>query len=55
MKELFKSLVKRKQELEDGIIPFVEPNSIEEDLAFQELFFVNKQIGVLHNRLKEAV
>lgn len=47
MDKTLANLVKRKNQLEEGIIPFVEPGSVAEDLAFNELFFVMKQIGVV--------
>ena len=34
MKAIMRELVNRKNQLEKGIVPFVEPNSIEEEMAF---------------------
>lgn len=53
MKAIMKELVNRKNQLEKGIIPFVEPNSLEEEMAFNELIFINKQIGTLAGFLKK--
>ena len=53
MKVIMKELVNRKNQLEKGIIPFVEPNSLEEEMAFNELVFINKQIGTLTGFLKK--
>ena len=44
MKSIMKELINRKNQLEKGVIPFVEPNSIEEEMAFNEIIFINKQI-----------
>lgn len=52
MKAIMRELVNRKNQLEKGVVPFVEPNSIEE-MAFNELIFVNKQIGTLTEFLKK--
>ncbi|MEG1519337.1 MAG: hypothetical protein RR358_05990 [Cetobacterium sp.] len=40
-------LINRKNEIESGILPFVESGSAAEDLAFQEYFNLNKEIGIL--------
>ncbi|MEG1519341.1 MAG: hypothetical protein RR358_06010 [Cetobacterium sp.] len=40
-------LINRKNEIEFGILPFVEPSSAAEDLAFGEYFNLNKEIGRL--------
>lgn len=53
MKVIMKELVNRKNQLEKGIIPFVEPNSLEEEMAFNELIFINKQIETLVGFLKK--
>ena len=53
MKAIMKELINRKNQLEKGVIPFVEPNSIEEEMAFDELIFINKQIGALTESLKK--
>ena len=53
MKAIMKELVNRRDQLEKGVIPFVEPNSIEEEMAFNELIFINKQIGTLTEFLKK--
>lgn len=53
MKAIMRELVNRKNQLENGIVPFVEPNSIEEEMAFNELIFINKQIGTLTEFLKK--
>ena len=53
MKSIMKELINRKNQLEKGVIPFVEPNSIEEEMAFDELIFINKQIGALAKSLKK--
>lgn len=39
--------------IREGVVPFVEPNSIEEEMAFNELIFINKQIGTLTEFLKK--
>ena len=53
MKAIMKELVNRRDLLENGVIPFVEPNSLEEEMAFNELIFINKQIGTLAGFLKK--
>ena len=53
MKAIMKELVNRRDQLEKGVIPFVESNSIEEEMAFNELIFINKQIGTLTEFLKK--
>ena len=53
MKAIMKELVNRKNQLEEGVIPFVEPISLEEEMAFNELIFINKQIGTLTEFLKK--
>ena len=53
MKAIMRELVNRKNQLEKGVVPFVEPNSIEEEMAFDELIFINKQIGALTKSLKK--
>ena len=53
MKAIMKELVNRRDQLEKGVIPFVEPNSLEEEMAFNELIFINKQIGTLTEFLKK--
>ena len=52
MKAIMKELVNRRDQLEKGVIPFVEPNSLEEEMAFNVLIFINKQIGTLAGFLK---
>lgn len=47
MKETMFKLAERKREIEKNILPFVEPNSLAEELAFNELFYVTKQIGII--------
>lgn len=49
----YERISKQKNQLEKGIVPFVEPNSIEEEMAFNELIFINKQIGTLTEFLKK--
>ena len=53
MKAIMRELVNRKNQLEKGVVPFVEPNSIEEEMAFNELIFINKQIVTLTEFLKK--
>ena len=53
MEAIMRELVNRKNQLEKGVVPFVEPNSIEEEMAFNELIFINKQIGALTDFLKK--
>ena len=53
MKVIMKELVNRKNQLEKGVIPFVEPNSLEEEMAFNELILINKQIETLVGFLKK--
>ena len=55
MKAIMKELVNRRDQLEKGVIPFVEPNSLEEEMAFNELIFINKQIGTLAGFLKKEL
>ena len=47
MREKMQELINRKNEIEFGILPFVEPGSVAEDLAYDEYFFINKQIGTI--------
>ena len=49
MKAIMRELVNRKNQLEKGVVP----NSIEEEMAFNELIFINKQIGTLTEFLKK--
>ena len=44
---------KQKKNQLESVIPFVEPNSLEEEMAFNELIFINKQIGILAGFLKK--
>lgn len=53
MKAIMKELVNRRNQLEKGVIPFVEPNSLEEEMAFNELIFINKQIEALIGFLRK--
>ena len=49
----YERISKQKKPIREGIVPFVEPNSIEEEMAFNELIFINKQIGTLTEFLKK--
>ena len=53
MKAIMKELINRKNQLEKGVIPFVETNSLEEEMAFNELIFINRQIETLAGFLKK--
>ena len=48
----YERISKQKKPIREGVVPFVEPNSIEE-MAFNELIFINKQIGTLTEFLKK--
>ena len=53
MKEIMKILVERQNCLEKGVIPFVDSGSLEEEMAFNELMYIKKQIGAIVAGLKK--
>lgn len=53
MENKLRQLIARRKQLEEGVLPFVEPQSLAEDLAYDEWFFVGRQIGVIHAELKK--
>lgn len=53
MKDRFQYMINREKDLENGILPFVEPNSIEEEIAFSELRYIKEQIAIMIKYLKE--
>lgn len=53
-KELLFELVRIRREMEIGVIPFVEPGSLKEDMVFDEYFHIGHQINDILRHLKSA-
>ena len=51
-KELMFELIRIREEMEVGVIPFVEPGSLKEDLVFDEYFHIKEQINSIIKHLK---
>lgn len=52
-KDLMMELVRIKNEMEVGVLPFLEPGSLKEDLVLDEYFHIKEQINSIVRHLKK--
>ena len=51
-KDLMMELIRIKNEMEVGVLPFLEPGSLKEDLVLDEYFHIKEQINNIIKHLK---
>lgn len=52
-RDLMLELVRIRTEMEVGVLPFLEPGSLKEDLVLDEYFHIKEQINSIVKHLKK--